>query len=87
MKNRKGIFRVSEARLMSDSPEIAELFSKMKIVKADYDFMRNEFIYYAYSTLFEELAEGECTPLYIIDITQTADGSVEFNARRSDTET
>lgn len=66
-KNKRGYIRLSR-EFLEDSFEKVNIFEKCLVVRCEYLVMSDQFEYYFYSDLLEEVLEGHKTPEYLCKI-------------------
>lgn len=75
---RVGSFEVAQWYIEKMPREVAEVFASLRVlvVRAEALFHVNAISYTAISPSFEIVNEGEVTPVYDLEITKNADGSL-----------
>jgi len=82
---RKGFFRVSKELLDSSLDEVSYLLKFMGnfiVVRAEFMYHEDAISYYAVSSLFDPIEDGEKIPEYTFEIKKKADGDLIVTAKR-----
>ena len=73
MKRRIGRFKVSYALLDNNWKDLLPVFARVVPVRAESDYLMSVITYTAFSEGFDEIDEGQETPLYVAHMSKEGD--------------
>lgn len=83
MKERVGVIYINTHEIVNNRDDLAKTFSMMELVviRAEHLFHKDEIEYIAYSSVFDEIEEGEEVPVYNLEVSKDGESGEIVNVK------